>query len=46
MQNFIAVVFLLALASLLYSVTVAPVLERANENVEKSIDQFTIGFPE
>lgn len=42
MQKLIAVVFLLALASLLYSVTVAPVLEHANTQVEKSLDLFTL----
>lgn len=42
MQKLIIVVFLLALASLLYSATVAPVLEHANQQMEQSIDLFTI----
>lgn len=46
MQKFVAVLILLALGSLLYSATVAPVLEHANRQVEQSIDQFTLGFPE
>lgn len=46
MQKLVAAVFVLAFGVWLYTATVAPVLEQANQQISQSLDAFTLGFPQ